>query len=126
MSKVRLHYDEQRHILMEVVTEKGIDHSTPSGRLFNPGHSIEVAWFLLQMCEVCPDASMEQMALDIILGSLECGWDAGPDNYGGILYMIDIAGKPLLDATVTDTDKLWWPHTEALIALTMAHALRPK
>ena len=27
---------------------------------------------------------------------------------------------PLLDATVTSDGKLWWPHTEALIALTMA------
>ena len=35
-------------------------------------------------------------------------------------YMMDVEGMPLLDATVTSDGKLWSPHTEALIALTMA------
>ena len=35
--------------------------------------------------------------------------------------MMDVLGeRPLLDATVTANNKLWWPHTEALIALTSA------
>ena len=34
--------------------------------------------------------------------------------------MIDILGKPLLDATVTAEHKLWWPVTEALYACTLA------
>lgn len=36
-------------------------------------------------------------------------------------YMMDILGKPLLDTTVTATNKLWWPHSEALYACTLAY-----
>ena len=89
--------------------------------MFNPGHSIEVAWFLLQMCEVAPDPPLQLLALAVIEASLELGWDAA--HGGGLLYMMDILGKPMLDATVTNTDKLWWPMTEALIALVMAYSL---
>ena len=35
-------------------------------------------------------------------------------------YYDSIVGRPLLDQTVTATAKLWWPMTEALIALTLA------
>jgi hypothetical protein len=35
--------------------------------------------------------------------------------------MMDILGKPLLDTTVTATNKLWWPHCEALYACTLAY-----
>merc|ERR550525_2031020 len=36
MSVVRRHFDADRQILMEFVTAKGVDHSTPAGRLFSP------------------------------------------------------------------------------------------
>jgi len=120
MCMVRRHYDPARQILMEHCGPSGLDPSTPSGRLFNPGHSIEVAWFLLQMCEVHEDDELKEMALNVIEASLQCGWDP---EHGGITYMMDIEGRPMLDATVTNTDKLWWPMTEALIALTMAYTL---
>jgi len=128
MCKVRLHYDDKRRILMELVSATGVEHSSPSGRLFNPGHSIEVAWFLLKMCEVCPDNSLQQLALDVLEGSLEIGWDGDErkGGFGGLIYMMDILGKPMVDCTVAHTDKLWWPHTEALICLVMAHTLRPE
>jgi hypothetical protein len=31
--------------------------------LFNPGHSIEVAWFVLRLCRLSPDPDLEGMAL---------------------------------------------------------------
>ena len=40
---------------------------------------------------------------------------------GGILYMMDVLGKPLLDTTVTATNKLWWPQCEALYATMLAY-----
>ena len=46
------------------VPADGVDFSTPEGRFFNPGHSIEVVWFLLHMCSVLPDPSLEKIALD--------------------------------------------------------------
>jgi N-acylglucosamine 2-epimerase len=72
------------------------------------------------MCDVvCGSPEQEEMALQCLKGSLQTGWD---DDYGGLRYMMDIEGKPLVDATVTADGKLWWPHTEALIALTMAYS----
>ena len=43
------------------------------------------------------------------------------ENGGGILYMVDVEGRPLVDCTVTANGKLWWPHTEALVALVLAY-----
>ncbi len=62
MRLVRQHYDPGRMILMEHATVGGVDSSTAAGRLFNPGHSIEVAWFLLQMVQIYPDPELEQIA----------------------------------------------------------------
>ncbi|KAH8062105.1 RNA lariat debranching enzyme [Aureococcus anophagefferens] len=115
------HYDASKRILVEQAGPDGVDYATPAGRLFLPGHSIEVAWFLLQMVEVVPDETLKNVALDAIEGSLERGWDDA--HGGGLLYMMDLEGRPLVDATVTNDDKLWWPCAEALIALVMAHTL---
>jgi len=96
----------------------GVQHAAAAGRLFNPGHSIEVAWFVLRLCRLSPDPDLEGMALAALEGSLELGWDAA--HGGGLVYMLDVLGKPLADCTVTAEHKLWWPHTEALIACTLA------
>ncbi len=128
MQNCERHYDTRRGtpgVLMEHCGSAGLSSATPAGRLFNPGHAIEVAWFLMQMCDAVEGGSPrhEQLALDVLEGSLRAGWDADDDKWGGgLLYMIDVEGKPLLDATVTATGKLWWPHTESLVALTMAYA----
>ena len=117
------HYDI-RHggppgVLLELCSGGGLSSDSPAGRLFSPGHSIEVAWFLLMMCDaVGGSPKHEKLALDALEGSIRRGWDE--ECGGGLLYAIDVEGRPLLDATVTSDGKLWWPHTEALIALTMA------
>jgi N-acylglucosamine 2-epimerase len=82
-----------------------------------------VGWFLIHLCKLnhgTPEAaSCMKMALEAIEGSLVLGWDA--QYGGGILYMMDVLDKPIADATVTATNKLWWPHAEALYALTLAY-----
>eukprot|EP00038_Savillea_parva_P014568 m.11355 g.11355 ORF g.11355 m.11355 type:complete len:427 (-) comp2838_c0_seq2:1150-2430(-) len=121
MRRVRLHFDAERKIFMEVADpERGVHHDTMDSRLFNPGHSIEVSWFLLHLCDLKPDAEVETMALEALKGALEIGWDTTVPA-GGLLYMMDILGKPLLDTTVTATNKLWWPQCEALYATTLAY-----
>jgi len=120
MKRVVNHFDDERSIFMEVVdAEHGIDHSSMTGRAFNPGHSIEVAWFLLHLCDLSPNEALADMAITVLDGSLKIGWDT-PEHNGGILYMMDILGKPMLDTTVTATHKLWWPHCEALYACVLA------
>jgi len=91
-----VHYDRSNRVFMEAATPDGVDHATPAGRLFVPGHSIEVAWFLLQTCEEVANEPLEAVALDALEGSLERGWD---DHHGGLFYMLDVENKPLVDAT---------------------------
>lgn len=118
LSGCRQHYDPGLKILLEnVAPGAGVDiRQWPEGRLFNPGHSIEVAWFILHMTHLVPDNAMENLALQALEGSLEFGWDK---EYGGLYYFMDTAQKPTLQ--LESTMKLWWPHTEALYALVLAY-----
>lgn len=119
MEGVRRHYDPQRRILVEHVALDGRNlREWPEGRLFSPGHSIEVAWFLLHMLEFVPSETHRRLAFDVLEGSLEYGWD---HEYGGLYYFMDIEGKPTLQ--LESTMKLWWPHTEAIYALALAYTL---
>ena len=45
------------------------------------------------------------------------GWDGGRGGGGGLLYMIDVAGRPLVDQTVTATSKLWYRAAKHLLNL---------
>ena len=87
MRRVKLHFDSERKIFMESADrERGVQHDSMGGRLFNPGHSIEVSWFLLHLCNLKPDAAVEEMALAALGGALEIGWDKEVPA-GGILYV---------------------------------------
>jgi N-acylglucosamine 2-epimerase len=113
------HYDPERRILMENVPEEGKSISQwPEGRIFNPGHSVEVAWFLLHMLEFFPNAAHQKLALDALEGSMEFGWDK---EFGGLFYFMDVENKPTLQ--LESSMKLWWPHTEAIYALVLAYQL---
>ncbi|NUN93113.1 MAG: AGE family epimerase/isomerase [Verrucomicrobiae bacterium] len=110
------HYDPTLRVFRENVARDGRRLSAlPEGRLFNPGHSIETAWFLLHLLERHPDAAARQIALDAIEGSLELGWDRA---HGGLFYFMDLEGKPVFQ--IEHAMKLWWPHTEAIYALVLA------
>eukprot|EP00466_Bigelowiella_natans_P016975 jgi/Bigna1/142521/aug1.70_g17229 len=116
LERAKTHFHPKYKILLENSRSSGPSTATPDGRLFNPGHCIEVGWMLLEACKHVPNKEIETMALIVIENSLEIGWDK---QYGGLFYMMDIEGKPLLDSTVTAKGKLWWPHSEALIAVSM-------
>ncbi|MFA6109281.1 MAG: AGE family epimerase/isomerase [Candidatus Latescibacterota bacterium] len=115
----RRHYDPERRLLMEhALLGEGSLAEWPEGRFFNPGHSIEVGWFLLHLLEFVDAPGCRQLALDAIEGSLEFGWDK---EYGGLFYFMDVEGKPTLQ--LESSMKLWWPHTEALYAVILAYDL---
>jgi N-acylglucosamine 2-epimerase len=85
MRRVKLHFDPERKIFMESADPKtGVRHDSMGDRVFNPGHSIEVSWFLMHLCALKPDAAVEEMALAALGGALEIGWDKEVPA-GGIL-----------------------------------------
>ena len=107
-----------KRALLEIVDANGRELDSPGGRCVNPGHAIETAWFMMHEGRDRHDSSLIETALDILNWSLEWGWDK---KYGGILYFVDIEGRP--PEQLEWDMKLWWPHTEALYALLLAHHL---
>jgi len=86
------------------------------GRVVNPGHSIEAAWFLLEehRRRKCPEA--RDLALRVLDASWDIGWDP---EHGGLLSLVDVTGAPVQE--VWAELKYWWPHCEAIIAFLMAY-----
>lgn len=120
------HFDPKNRVFVEHVSADG-----RLGSLCNPGHSIEVSWCVLRLVErygssieAATRLQATSVALDALEGALEVGWDTKHGD-GGIVYFVDLEDRPLADATVTAEDKLWWPHCEALIALTFAYRSNP-
>jgi N-acylglucosamine 2-epimerase len=89
----------------------------PPGRVINPGHAIESMWFLIHLYQRVGDTIRIKQCLEVIRWHLELGWDP---EYGGLLQAIDAEASPW--AAKWDL-KVWWPHTEAMYALLLAHSL---
>jgi N-acylglucosamine 2-epimerase len=105
-------------VLLENVGLNGERMDSPEGRVINPGHAIETAWFIMREAEQRQDKALLRAALEILDANLERGWDP---QYGGILYFLDVAGRP--PEQLEWDQKLWWPHAEALYATLYAHYL---
>ncbi len=104
--------------LLETVGPNGEFIDTPEGRTMNPGHAIETSWFIMEIGRRRNDRELIEGGLRILDWMLRKGWD---EQFGGILYFRDVMDKP---STQYEWDmKLWWPHTEALVACSMAYEL---
>ncbi len=113
-----VHTRDEVGALLENVLNDGKILPGPEGRCVNPGHAIESAWFCLEEGKRRKDKKIINRALEIIDWSLHWGWD---EQYGGILYFVDIAGMP--PEQLEHDMKLWWPHNEALYALLLAYTI---
>lgn len=103
--------------LLETVGENGEFIDTLNGRLINPGHCIETAWFLLEEAKHRHwDKNIKKIALTILDWSWEWGWDK---EHGGIINFRDCKGFPCQD--YAQDMKFWWPQTEAIIATLYAY-----
>lgn len=114
---LQYHYKPELGYTLEFVAEDGspqMDYS--AGRVLNPGHVIECAWFIMEHSENQGDEALFQTACEMFLLAIERGWDK---EYGGLLYFVDCQGKPT-EAYEHDM-KLWWPHNEILIASLYAY-----
>lgn len=105
--------------LLEGVGEHGEVVDTIGGRLINPGHCIETAWFVLdEVKHRGGDKELLDMALTILDWSWEWGWDK---EHGGIINFRDCKGFPSQD--YSQDMKFWWPQTEAIIATLYAYQM---
>ncbi len=111
-----MHEDEKA--LFETVGPHGERLDGPEGRCINPGHAIETSWFIMQEARQRNRPELMANACKVLDWSLERGWD---NHYGGILYFVDVEGKPCLQ--YEHDMKLWWVHAEALYATLLAHHL---
>ncbi len=114
----RLFWKADLNVLMESVAPDGsiLDHS--EGRLLNPGHAIECAWFILHEGRLRGEKSYMQLGLKILDAMWARGWDA---EHGGLLYFRDLHGKPVLE--YWQDMKFWWPHCEGIIATALAYEI---
>ena len=108
--------------VMESVALDGsiIDHF--EGRMLNPGHAIECAWFILWEARLRGNnPELIRTGCQILDWMWVRGWD---EKFGGFLYFCDIHGKPVQE--YWHDMKFWWPHNEAIIACLIAWLLTGK
>jgi N-acylglucosamine 2-epimerase len=74
-------------------------------------------WFIMDLGKRFNDPALIQRAKDVMLKTLEFGWDR---EHGGILYFLDVKGHP--PQQLEWNQKLWWVHVEALVALAKGYA----
>ena len=105
--------------LLEMVGPNGEFIDTLQGRLINPGHCIETAWFLLEEAKSRGgDKHLVELGCKILDWSWSWGWD---EQYGGIINFRDCKGFPSQD--YAQDMKFWWPQTEAIIATLYAYQM---
>lgn len=111
-------YQPSLGLILENVNPDGSMNDCFEGRVVNPGHTIEAMWFIMDLGKRKGDEALIQKATQIMLQTLEYGWDK---QYGGIFYFRDVRGNPPLQ--LEWNQKLWWVHVEALVALAKAYTL---
>ena len=108
----------ERRLLVEFLSSDWEELPGNEGTAVMPGHAIESMWFMLHVARRRGDRDLIRRAVEAIRWHLEAGWDP---KYGGIFLGIDANGG---DPFVRNWEKKpWWPHTETLYALLLAHHL---
>lgn len=107
--------------LLESCTPEGELIDTLNGRVINPGHCIETAWFILDEARYRGwDKGIGKELLELGEKILDWSWKWGWDEiYGGIINFKDCKGFPAQD--YSQDMKFWWPQTEGIIATLMAY-----
>lgn len=108
----------ERRCLIEFLDRDYREVPPPEGTFVMPGHAIESMWFTMHRALARNDRGTIREAAEVIRWHLEKGWDK---EYGGLFLGIDAEGHPPFFPH-SDT-KVWWPHTEALYALQLAHKI---
>lgn len=110
---------DEYEAVLETVGRDGeiLDHF--DGRLLNPGHAIEAAWFILKEAKHRGgDPRLLRLGTKMLDWMLARGWD---NEFGGMLYYRDLHDLPIQE--YWHDMKFWWPHNEAIIATLLAWQL---
>ena len=114
---INFHYKKDLGCTLETVKPDGTPMlEVTEGRVVNPGHDIECAWFMMEEANYLGDKALYDTAIEIFDLAINAGWDK---EYGGLLYFIDCLGNP--PESYEHDMKLWWPHNEILIASMMIY-----
>ena len=100
--------------MLENVSPSGEFTDSPEGRLVNPGHSLECAWFLMSEGVHRSDKRLILKAKNLIDVSMKLGL-----KNNGIIAFCDVLGNPP-EALEWDMH-IWWPQCEAMIANRMCY-----
>lgn len=111
-------YQPDSGLILENVKPDGSFSDSFDGRLVNPGHGIEAMWFIMDLSVRLQTFELVEKAVEIVLKTLEYGWD---EKYGGVFYFLDIQDHP--PQQLEWDQKLWWVHIETLISLIKGYAL---
>ena len=117
---LQLHYKPHYGVILENVTLDGGEIDQPEGRIVNPGHTIESAWFLIHWAKRRGNDAVVSLGCELIRKALELGWDR---EFGGIYHGMDHQTGSPSPVFANAECKLWWPHTEALYALILIYEL---
>ncbi|OWK37617.1 AGE family epimerase/isomerase [Fimbriiglobus ruber] len=114
----RLFVRPELQVVLETAGPNGeiLDHF--DGRLLNPGHTLEAAWFIMHEGKFRRDRRLIQLGLTMLDWMWDRGWD---EEYGGLYYFRDLLGLPVQE--YWHDMKFWWPHCEAIIATQLAWSL---
>ncbi|XP_064133842.1 N-acylglucosamine 2-epimerase isoform X2 [Loxodonta africana] len=116
--RILQHVQRDGQAVLENVAEDGRELAGCLGRHQNPGHALEAGWFLLRHAIRKGDPDLRAHVIDkFMLLPFRSGWD--PDHEG-LFYFQDVDG--LCPTQLEWAMKLWWPHSEAMIAFLMGYS----
>lgn len=116
--RILQHVQRDGQVVLETVSEDGQELPGCLGRHQNPGHALEAGWFLLEFARRRGDTELRARAITQFLWlPFRDGWDA---EHGGLFYFQDADG--LCPTQLEWAMKLWWPHSEAMVAFLMGYA----
>ncbi|KAM9324214.1 N-acylglucosamine 2-epimerase [Gastrophryne carolinensis] len=117
VKRILQHIQRDGQAILENVSFEGKELPGCVGRHQNPGHAIEAGWFLLRQAIRRSDRTLGQIAVEkFMLLPFHSGWD---QEHGGLFSFQDVDGH--CPTQLEWSMKMWWPHTEALIAFLLGY-----